>query len=63
MGSTLVAKEAFPAAKAPGGGGYILKAPKDGKWETSTYRWEPGQVVVYQGDEVELQYRAAVASR
>ena len=54
-GSTEVAKEAFPAAKAPQGGGYILKEPKDGKWETSTYRWEPGQVVVYQGDEVELQ--------
>ncbi len=54
-GSTEVAKEAFPAAKVPDGGGYLLKEPKDGKWETSTYRWEPGQLTVYQGDEVELQ--------
>lgn len=54
-GSTEVAKEAFPAAAVPPGGGYIKKAPVDGKWETSTYRWEPGVVVVYQGDDVELQ--------
>ena len=54
-GSTEVAKEPFPVAAVPGGGGYILKEPKDGKWETSTYRWEPGTIVVYQGDEVELR--------
>lgn len=54
-GSTEVAKEPFPAAAAPTGGGYSLKAPKDGKWENSTYRWEPGTIVVYQGDDVELQ--------
>jgi len=54
-GSTEVAKEAFPAAPVPAGGGYVLKPPTDGKWETSTYRWEPGTIVVYQGDEVELQ--------
>ena len=54
-GSTEVAKEAFPAAKVPDGGGYVLKDPKDGKWETSTYRFEPGTIVVYQGDDVELQ--------
>ena len=54
-GSTEVAKEAFPNAPVPSGGGYILKAPADGKWENSTYRWEPGTVVVYQGDDVELK--------
>ena len=54
-GSTEVAREPFPVAAVPGGGGYILKEPKDGKWETSTYRWEPGTIVVYQGDEVELR--------
>lgn len=54
-GSTEVAKEPFPVAAVPGGGGYILKDPKDGKWETSTYRWEPGTIVVYQGDDVELR--------
>lgn len=54
-GSTELAKEPFPSSDLPGGGGYLRKEPKDGKWETSTYRWEPGTVVVYQGDEVELQ--------
>ena len=54
-GSTEVAKEPFPTTKLPEGGGYIRKAPADGKWETSTYRWEPGTIVVYQGDQVELQ--------
>ena len=54
-GSTEVAKEPFPTSELPGGGGYLRKEPKDGKWETSTYRWEPGTVVVYQGDEVELR--------
>lgn len=54
-GTTEVAKEPFPPAAAPTGGGYELKAPADGKWQTSTYRWEPGTVVVNQGDEVELQ--------
>lgn len=55
-GSTEVAKEPFPASPAPSGGGYQLKAPADGKtWENSTYRWEPGTIVVYQGDDVDLQ--------
>ncbi|OGN77038.1 MAG: hypothetical protein A3H36_09100 [Chloroflexi bacterium RIFCSPLOWO2_02_FULL_71_16] len=54
-GSTEVAKEPFPAQAVPAGGGYQLKEPKDGKWENSTYRWEPGTIVVYQGDDVELQ--------
>lgn len=54
-GSTEVAKEAFPNSPLPSGGGYVRKAPADGKWETSTYRWEPGTIVVYQGDEVDLQ--------
>lgn len=53
-GSTEVAKEAFPTQASPGGG-YILKQPVDGKWETSTYRWAPETVTVYQGDDVELK--------
>lgn len=54
-GSTEVAKEAFPTGAVPAGGGYVLKEPKDGRWETSTYRWEPGTIVVYQGDDIELK--------
>ena len=47
--------EPFPAATPPPGGGYLLKPPDTtGRWETSTYRWEPGSVVVNKGDEVEL---------
>jgi len=52
-GST--SSEPFPSAEPPAGGGYILKPPDaNGKWETSTYRWEPGTIIVNQGDEVEL---------
>jgi hypothetical protein len=47
--------EPFPAEPAPEGGGYIIKPPDStGRWETSTYRWEPGVVVANKGDEVEL---------
>lgn len=47
--------EPFPSATPPAGGGYILKPPDaTGRWETSTYRWEPGVITVSRGDEVEL---------
>ncbi|MBM2826760.1 MAG: hypothetical protein HW403_824 [Dehalococcoidia bacterium] len=54
-GSTEVAKEPFPSQAEPPGGGYILKAPVDGKWETSAYRWAPESFTVFQGDDVELK--------
>lgn len=55
-GSTTVDKEPFPPASLPAGGGYILKPPDaTGKWEVSSYGWEPAVIVVYQGDEVTLQ--------
>jgi hypothetical protein len=48
--------EPFPSATPPPGGGYLLKPPDStGRWETSTYRWEPGTILVNQGDEVELR--------
>ena len=47
--------EPFPSASPPPGGGYKLTPPDDtGRWETSTYRWEPGAVVVNKNDDVEL---------
>jgi len=47
--------EAFPAATAPAGGGYVIKPPDaNGRWETSTYRWDPGTIVVDKGDDIEL---------
>jgi hypothetical protein len=47
--------EPFPSPTPPPGGSYILKPPDTtGRWETSTYRWEPGVVAVNKGDQVEL---------
>lgn len=54
-GSAAVDKEPFPHQKPPPGGGYLLTPPQQGQWQTSTYRFEPGYIVVTQGDEVELQ--------
>jgi hypothetical protein len=56
-GGTTVDKEPFPGEPLPEGQGYVLKAPdpKTGRWEVSTYRWEPSQIVVYQGDTVVLE--------
>lgn len=54
-GSTNIASEPFPSGAPPPGGGYRLNAPDaGGNWSTSTYRWEPGTVVVNRGDRVEL---------
>lgn len=55
-GGATVDKEPFPAATLPEGKGYALKRPDaSGRWEVSTYRWEPSQIVVNQGDEVTLE--------
>ncbi len=56
-GGTTVDKEPFPRDPLPEGKGYVLKEPdpKTGRWEVSTYRWEPSQIVVYQGDTVVLE--------
>lgn len=55
-GSTSVAKEPFPAATLPAGGGYALDEPDaDGNWVVETYRWLPGEITVVQGDKVTLE--------
>ncbi len=55
-GGTSVDKEPFPSATLPEGDGYALKAPDaEGRWEVSTYRWDPSQIIVNQGDEVTLE--------
>ena len=55
-GGTTVDKEPFPTTALPEGKGYELKAPNaEGRWEVSTYRWDPNQIIVNQGDEVTLE--------
>ncbi len=55
-GGQTIDKEPFPAEALPEGGGYILKEPNaDGRWEVETYRWDPGTIVVNQGDIVTLE--------
>jgi len=55
-GTTNIEKEAFPVDALPDGGGYKLVEPNDnGDWTVSTYVWNPGQVVVYEGDTVNLE--------
>ena len=55
-GGVTVDKEPFPSVALPEGGGYILKEPNaDGRWEVETYRWDPGTIVVNQGDVVTLE--------
>lgn len=55
-GGVTVSKEPFPTEALPEGGGYLLRKPDDkGRWEVSTYRWDPGTIVVYQGDTVTLE--------
>lgn len=55
-GGAHVDHEPFPDDPLPSGGGYGLRKPDDkGRWEVSTYRWDPGTIVVNQGDKVTLE--------
>jgi hypothetical protein len=55
-GGAHVDHEPFPDKPLPPGGGYALKGPDDkGRWEVSAYRWDPGTIVVNQGDSVTLE--------
>lgn len=55
-GGVTVDKEPFPSEALPPGGGYALNEPNaDGRWEVETYRWDPGTIVVNQGDIVTLE--------
>lgn len=55
-GSTSVEKEPFPEEALPEGGGYALDEPdEDGNWVVETYTWAPDQLVVHEGDTVNLE--------
>ena len=57
-GGAHVDQEPFPGESLPPGGGYGLRKPDDkGRWEVSTYRWDPGTIVVNQGDKVRVDTR------
>ena len=55
-GTTNVEKEPFPTEALPPGGGYILEElDEEGKWVIETYVWTPDQIIVKQGDTVNLE--------
>ena len=55
-GSTSAEKEPFPTEALPKGGGYKLEEPdEEGKWVVETYTWAPDQIVVNEGDTVNLE--------
>lgn len=57
-GGTSVTSEPYPSASAAlaAGPGYVLKAPDaTGRWEVSTYQWQPGFVLANQGEDVTLE--------
>lgn len=55
-GSTSEEDEPFPPEALPAGGGYKLEEPdEEGTWVVETYTWAPDQIVVNQGDTVDLQ--------
>ena len=56
-GGTTADKEPFPAAALPEGGGYVIKKPdQTGRWEVSAYVWQPSQIIVWEGDDVTLEF-------
>lgn len=56
-GGTTVDKEPFPTAALPDGKGYMIRKPDHtGRWEVSTYVWQPSQVIVSEGDDVTLEF-------
>ncbi len=55
-GGASVTSEPFPAVALTGGPGYVLKAPDaTGRWEVSTYQWQPGFILANEGEDVTLE--------
>lgn len=55
-GGASVTSEPFPAAPLPAGPGYVLRPPDTtGRWEVSTYQWQPAFLLANQGDDVTLE--------
>jgi len=55
-GTANVEKEPFPTESLPVGGGYVLKEPdEEGNWVVEVYVWKDSQIVVNEGDTVNLE--------
>ena len=55
-GGTQATSEPFPTAALPAGGGYVLRAPDaNGRWEVSTYQWQPSFIIAREGEQVTLE--------
>src|SRR3990172_5478811 len=55
-GTTNVEKEPVPEETLPEGGGYAMEEPDaEGNWVVETYKWSADQVVVTEGDTVNLE--------
>lgn len=55
-GGVSVTSEAFPTAPLPPVPGYVLNRPDStGRWEVSTYQWQPGFILANQGEDVTLE--------
>jgi len=63
-GTTSVDKEPFPAEALPEGDGYALEEPdEEGQWVVETYTWAPDQIIVNEGDQVDLEIIGINGSR
>ena len=63
-GTTTVDKEPFPGEALPEGGGYKLEEPdEEGQWVVETYTWAPDQIIVNEGDQVNLEIIGINGSR
>jgi plastocyanin len=57
-GGTAVSSEPYPSGSPAltAGPGYVLRAPDGtGRWEVSTYQWQPSFVMANEGEDVTLE--------
>lgn len=55
-GGASVAAEPFPTAALPDGPGYVLRPPDaTGRWEVSTYQWQPAFILSNEREDVLLE--------
>ncbi len=57
-GGTAVSSEPYPSTSAAlaAGPGYVLRPPdSSGRWEVSTYQWQPSFVLASEGEDVTLE--------